>query len=60
MNQSGMSGLAPGPVLGHRRSASRNSGAAIFTNACKHVPAVARFPILGISGSYSFLVEKET
>ena len=59
-NQSGISGFAPGPVRGVRRSASCNIGIARFTNSDISVPSVARLPILGTSGGIGFRVTTET
>ena len=59
-NQSGMIGFAPGPVLGHCRSASLNSGIASLTNASNDVPALARVPSLGPPAAFSFFLAEKT
>lgn len=60
ISQSAISGFAPGPVRGARRSASCNIGTGSFTNSETSVPSVARLPILGTYCGLGFLVATET
>lgn len=56
ITQSGIVGLAPGPVRGDSCSARLHSGTAILTNDTKHVPAPECLSILGTSIGRQFLL----